>query len=128
MARPLRPELEPLLEEARRALEAEEPALALERAERGEGASHKGDLAELAADFALVAAAALNQLGRSSEALDAAERVLKDWPDDPDAMLERGVAVRPIGTAIAFCPPLVITDEQIDTCVDVLAEAVNAQG
>ena len=44
-----------------------------------------------------------------------------------DAMLERGVAVRPIGTAIAFCPPLVITDEQIDTCVDVLAEAVNAQ-
>jgi len=44
-----------------------------------------------------------------------------------DAMLELGVAVRPIGTALAFCPPLVITDEQIDTCVDVLAAAVNAQ-
>ncbi|MCP3992330.1 MAG: aspartate aminotransferase family protein [Actinomycetia bacterium] len=39
-----------------------------------------------------------------------------------DAMMDRGVIPRPIGTSIAFCPPLVITDEQIDTCIDVLAE------
>jgi adenosylmethionine-8-amino-7-oxononanoate aminotransferase len=43
-----------------------------------------------------------------------------------DAMLERGVIPRPIGDAIAFCPPLVITDEEIDRCVDVLAEVVNS--
>ncbi len=43
-----------------------------------------------------------------------------------DAMLERGVIPRPIGDSIAFCPPLVITDEQIDTCVDVLAEVVGS--
>jgi putrescine---pyruvate transaminase len=39
-----------------------------------------------------------------------------------DAMMERGVLPRPIAKSIAFCPPLVITDEQIDTCVDVLAQ------
>jgi adenosylmethionine-8-amino-7-oxononanoate aminotransferase len=43
-----------------------------------------------------------------------------------DAMMERGVIPRPIGNAIAFCPPLVITDEQIDTIVDVLAEVVGS--
>ncbi|MEM9134464.1 MAG: aminotransferase class III-fold pyridoxal phosphate-dependent enzyme [Actinomycetota bacterium] len=43
-----------------------------------------------------------------------------------DAMVERGVIPRPIGDSLAFCPPLVITDEQIDTCVDVLADVVNA--
>ncbi|WP_040496631.1 aminotransferase family protein [Ilumatobacter nonamiensis] len=40
-------------------------------------------------------------------------------------LLDRGVVVRGIGTAIALCPPLVITDEQIasviDTITDVLA-------
>jgi 4-aminobutyrate--pyruvate transaminase len=41
-------------------------------------------------------------------------------------MMERGVIPRPIGTTLAFCPPLVITDEQIDTCVDVLAEVAGA--
>jgi adenosylmethionine-8-amino-7-oxononanoate aminotransferase len=45
-----------------------------------------------------------------------------------DAMLARGVIPRPIGNAVAFCPPLVITDEQIDTCVDVLAEVAGAAG
>lgn len=44
-----------------------------------------------------------------------------------DAMLDRGVIPRAIGNAIAFCPPLVTTDEQIDTCVDVLADVI-AQG
>jgi adenosylmethionine-8-amino-7-oxononanoate aminotransferase len=35
-------------------------------------------------------------------------------------LLDRGVIARPIGDALAFCPPLVITDEQIDTCVEAL--------
>lgn len=43
-----------------------------------------------------------------------------------DAMLARGVIPRPIGDAIAFCPPLVISDEQVDRCVDALAEAAKA--
>ncbi|AYY13083.1 aspartate aminotransferase family protein [Actinobacteria bacterium YIM 96077] len=42
-----------------------------------------------------------------------------------DAMLSRGVIARPIGAdTIAFCPPLVITDEQIDQCVDAVGQAV----
>jgi adenosylmethionine-8-amino-7-oxononanoate aminotransferase len=49
-----------------------------------------------------------------------------DGPATRDAMMERGVIPRPFGNAIAFCPPLVITDEQIDTVVDVLAEVVSS--
>ena len=41
-----------------------------------------------------------------------------------ESMMERGVIVRGIGDAVAFCPPLVITDEQVDSMVDVLAESV----
>lgn len=47
--------------------------------------------------------------------------------DVREAMLERGVIARPVGHAtVAFCPPLVITDEQIDRCVHALGEAVDA--
>ena len=36
-----------------------------------------------------------------------------------DALLDFGVIARPIGNAaLAFCPPLVVTDEQLDRCVD----------
>jgi putrescine aminotransferase len=39
-----------------------------------------------------------------------------------DALLERGVIARAIGTStLAYCPPLVITDDQLDTLVDTLA-------
>jgi putrescine aminotransferase len=42
-----------------------------------------------------------------------------------DAMIQAGVITRAIGTdTITDCPPFVTTDEQIDTIVDVLAEAV----
>lgn len=42
-----------------------------------------------------------------------------------DAMLARGVIVRPIGTStVAFCPPLVISDAELDRCVEVAGEAV----
>jgi adenosylmethionine-8-amino-7-oxononanoate aminotransferase len=39
-----------------------------------------------------------------------------------DRMLENGVISRPLGTdAVAFCPPLVISDDQLDRCVEALA-------
>jgi adenosylmethionine-8-amino-7-oxononanoate aminotransferase len=42
-----------------------------------------------------------------------------------DAMLADGVITRPIGTdTLAFCPPLVIEDAQIDRVVDTLAKAL----
>jgi putrescine aminotransferase len=43
------------------------------------------------------------------------------------AMLERGVIARPIGAdVIGFCPPLVITDDEIDRCLAALADSVVA--
>lgn len=41
-----------------------------------------------------------------------------------DRMLELGVICRAINGAIAFCPPLVIDDADIDTVVDVCGQAV----
>lgn len=41
-----------------------------------------------------------------------------------DDLLAKGVIVRPIGDAIAFCPPLVITDAQVDRMVDALADCL----
>lgn len=42
-------------------------------------------------------------------------------------LLGRGVIPRPIGgDTVAFCPPLVITDEQIDRCVEALGESIVA--
>ncbi len=45
-------------------------------------------------------------------------------PAARDALLGEGVIVRPLGTALAMCPPLVITDEQIDRVVDGLARVL----
>jgi adenosylmethionine-8-amino-7-oxononanoate aminotransferase len=48
-------------------------------------------------------------------------------PDVREEMLGRGVIARPIGTStIAFSPPLVTTDEQLDRCVDALDAALAA--
>jgi adenosylmethionine-8-amino-7-oxononanoate aminotransferase len=42
-----------------------------------------------------------------------------------DRMLEHGVIARPIGPpTMAFCPPLVITDDDIDRCGEALSAAV----
>jgi putrescine aminotransferase len=42
-----------------------------------------------------------------------------------DAMLDRGVIARPIGSAtMAFCPPLVIGEDDLDLCVSALAGAL----
>jgi len=43
-----------------------------------------------------------------------------------DRMLARGVIARPLGAdTLAFCPPLVIDDAQIDHCVEALSAAVD---
>ncbi|MEX1178749.1 MAG: aminotransferase class III-fold pyridoxal phosphate-dependent enzyme [Nitriliruptor sp.] len=48
-----------------------------------------------------------------------------DAPAVRDHMLDAGVIARPIGAStIAFSPPLVITDAQVDRCVESLARAV----
>lgn len=45
----------------------------------------------------------------------------RDAPAVRDAALGLGVIVRPIGTSLAMCPPLVISDAELDRIVDVLA-------
>ena len=55
-----------------------------------------------------------------------------ELPDSMDAtvirdrMIELGVIARSIPGVIAVCPPLVITDQQIDTMLDVLAHEVQS--
>ena len=41
-------------------------------------------------------------------------------------MLRRGVVVRPIDEALAMCPPLVITDDEIGRIIDTMAESLRA--
>ncbi len=43
-----------------------------------------------------------------------------------DTMISRGVIARAINDVIAFCPPLVITDEQVQKVLDVFAEVTAA--
>ncbi|MTV25007.1 aspartate aminotransferase family protein [Nitriliruptoraceae bacterium ZYF776] len=48
-------------------------------------------------------------------------------PTVRDRMLDDGVITRPIGgSTLAFCPPLVMTDAQVDRVVDTLAAALRA--
>ena len=39
-------------------------------------------------------------------------------------MLANGVIVRPIGTCLAICPPLIITDDEVGRVLDTMAEAL----
>jgi adenosylmethionine-8-amino-7-oxononanoate aminotransferase len=43
-----------------------------------------------------------------------------------DAMIKRGAIARAIPGVIAFCPPLVITDDELNTVLDVFASVVQA--
>lgn len=85
-------------------------------------ADHVGS--ELSAGFAAMEADGLIGSFRGIGALWAIE-LGDDAVPVRSRLLDRGVVVRGIGTAIAFCPPLVITDDQIasvlDTLTDVLA-------
>jgi|TARA_B110000014_G_scaffold259885_1_gene248512 adenosylmethionine-8-amino-7-oxononanoate aminotransferase len=44
-----------------------------------------------------------------------------------DAMINNGVVCRGIGEAIAFCPPLIITDDEIGTIFDTLSDVLKQQ-
>jgi len=47
--------------------------------------------------------------------------------DVREELLTRGVIARPLGTtAVAFCPPLVITDAEVDRMVEATGEAARA--
>ena len=39
-------------------------------------------------------------------------------------MMANGVIVRPIGTCLAICPPLIITDDEVGRVLDTMAEAL----
>lgn len=39
---------------------------------------------------------------------------------------QNGVISRNMGDAIAFCPPLIITEKQVDTIVDAVAQSLDA--
>jgi 4-aminobutyrate--pyruvate transaminase len=39
-------------------------------------------------------------------------------------MINSGVVCRAIGEAIAFCPPLIITDDEIGTIFDTLSDVL----
>jgi adenosylmethionine-8-amino-7-oxononanoate aminotransferase len=41
-----------------------------------------------------------------------------------DAVLEHGVVIRPLGQALVFCPPLVVTDDELDQITDALDAAL----
>jgi putrescine---pyruvate transaminase len=50
-----------------------------------------------------------------------------DAPVVRDALLDFGVIARPIGnTVLAYCPPLIITDDQLDRCVDGTRSAIKS--
>jgi putrescine aminotransferase len=42
-----------------------------------------------------------------------------------DRVLDHGVVVRPLGNSLAMCPPLVITDAEIDQIVDAIASSLS---
>ena len=49
--------------------------------------------------------------------------------DVRQGLLDRGVIARPIGAAaVAFCPPLMIGDDDLDQCLTATAEALRAVG
>ena len=58
-----------------------------------------------------------------------ATEALAEAPDLPlrtfAAARERGVLVRPVGDAVAFSPPLVITREEVEHVAEVIAEALD---
>ncbi len=56
------------------------------------------------------------------------ERVVERGLQVRDLMLELGVLCRSINGAIAFCPPLIMSDGDIDQVVDVCAEAIEQVG
>ena len=86
-----------------------------------ERATHVG--AQIERGLAALASDGLIQSYRGAGAVWAAELGTNAAPAR-NAILERGVIVRPIGTALAICPPLVITDAEVGTLLDTMSDGL----
>ena len=73
-----------------------------------------------------LAALAADGLIASYRGTGAVQAAVLDRPsmDVRNDMLRRGVIVRPINDALAMCPPLVITDDEIGRMIDTMAESL----
>jgi adenosylmethionine-8-amino-7-oxononanoate aminotransferase len=73
-------------------------------------------------------ALAADGLIASHRGTGAVQAAVLDRPsmDVRNDMLRRGVIVRPINDALAMCPPLVITDDEIGRIIDTMAESLRA--
>ncbi len=73
-------------------------------------------------------ALAADGLIASHRGTGAVQAAVLDRPsmDVRNDMLRRGVIVRPINEALAMCPPLVITDDEIGRIIDTMAESLRA--
>ena len=85
-------------------------------------AGHIG--AQLSTGLAALASDGLIEDYRGVGALWAAELGRDSLPARTALLADHGVIVRPIGTALGMCPPLVIGDDQIATMLDALAEVL----
>ncbi len=97
----------------------------MEREQLLSRAAHIGELFEKA--FSALTADGVITGYRGAGAIWAA--ILPDTIDATavrDAMIKKGVVARSIPNVIAVCPPLVITDEEINTVLDVFAEVVGS--
>ena len=97
----------------------------MEREQLIERAAHIGE--RFSSGFAALASDGLITGYRGAGAIWAA--ILPDSIDATavrDAMIKKGVIARSIPNVIAVCPPLVITDDEIATVLDVFADVVNS--
>lgn len=79
--------------------------------------------ARLQAGLAALEGDGLVESWRGMGAIYAAE-LGRDAVPARDKILEAGVIVRPMGTCLAICPPLVITDDEIGRIIDAMADAL----
>ena len=84
-------------------------------------ANHVGE--KLRQGLSALQADGLIQSWRGMGAVYAAELGRDSIPVRND-ILEEGVIVRPIGTSLAICPPLVITDDEVGRIIDTMASAL----
>jgi adenosylmethionine-8-amino-7-oxononanoate aminotransferase len=84
-------------------------------------ANHIGSL--IGPGLAALAADGLIESRRGVGAIWAAE-LGRDCMPARTELLARGIVVRPIGSSLALCPPLVITDDEVATILDQMADVL----
>ena len=86
-----------------------------------ERANHIGE--KISEGLTALAADGLIESWRGMGAVYAAE-LGRDSIPVRNEILKNGVIVRPIGTCLAICPPLVITDDEIGRILDAMESAL----